>query len=368
MSAESGHVTFLLPDPARELAGVRLVQDVRIPGDRLGFGYRDDHWELIIDQPPVLRMEYQFELFGADGSSQWVLDPGNPETVDGAFGKKSVRDFAGYAPPAWLAEPAEAGDTFDLDLPAFQLDTAGGFGPSGARGYPPASRALPRDGTVISVRVWSPPGAQDDEPLPLLIAHDGPEYDSLASLTRYLAAGVTGTWLPRMRAALVGPGARDRWYSANLGYARALRHAVIPALTGRLATKARIGMGASLGAVAMLHAHCRFPDTFDALFLESGSFFVPRFDGHERRFPYYRRIVSFVSGVHRNRLPGRPIPVTLTCGVIEENVENNRLMAETLRKYGYPASLHEVPDMHNYTAWRDAFDPYLTQLLWQVAR
>ena len=349
VSAESP-VAFLLPDPARELAGVRLVQDVRIPGDRLDFGYRDDHWELTIDQPPVSRMEYLFELFRADGGSQWVLDPGNPESVDGAFGKKSVREFAGYSPPSWLAVDADPGGITDLDLPAPQLDA------------------------VVSVRIWSPPGAKDDEPLPLLIAHDGPEYDSLASLTRYLGAGVTGTWLPRMRAALLSPGARDRWYSANLGYARALRHVVIPALTSRLATKARIGMGASLGALAMLHAHCRFPDAFDALFLESGSFFVPlgsggrAADGHERRFPYYRRIVSFVSGVNRGRLPGRPIPVALTCGVIEENVENNRLMAATLRARGYPASLHEVPDMHNYTAWRDAFDPYLTQLVWQVAQ
>lgn len=349
VSAESSAVTFLLPDPARVLTGVRLVQDVRIPGDRLDFCFRGDHWELAIDQPPVDRMEYQFELFRNDGSSQWVLDPGNPETVDGAFGKKSVREFAGYAPPAWLAEQAQAGDTFDLDLPAPQLDA------------------------TVSVRVWSPPGTPDDEPLPLLMAHDGPEYDSLASLTRYLAAGVTGMRLPRMRAALLSPGARDRWYSANLGYARALRHVVIPALTSRLATKARIGMGASLGALAMLHAHCRFPDAFDAMFLESGSFFVPRFDGHERRFPYYRRIVSFVSGVHgaanhRGRLPGRPIPVVLTCGVIEENAANNRLMTQTLLSAGYPASLHEVPDMHNYTAWRDAFDPYLTRLVWQVAQ
>lgn len=247
-------------------------------------------------------------------------------------------------PPPWLTAPAEAGDTTDLDLHAPQL------------------------GATISVRVWSPPGAADDEPLPLLIANDGPEYDSLASLTRYLAAGVTGAWLPRMRAALLSPGARDRWYSANLGYARALRHVVIPALTSRLATKARIGMGASLGALAMLHAHCRFPDAFDALFLQSGSFFVPRLDGHEQRFPYYRRIVSFASGVHQGRLPGRPIPVELTCGVIEENAENNRLMAQTLSAHGYPARLHTVPGMHDYTAWRDCFEPYLTKLAWQAGQ
>ena len=41
-------------------------------------------------------------------------------------------------------------------------------------------------------------------------------------------------------------------------------------------------------------------------------------------------------------------------------------MEQALRARGYPVALHEVPDMHNYTAWRDAFDPHLTRLLGQV--
>jgi enterochelin esterase-like enzyme len=57
------------------------------------------------------------------------------------------------------------------------------------------------------------------------------------------------------------------------------------------------------------------------------------------------------------------VPVTLTCGSAEENVHNNRVMARALSAQGYPAALHEVPDMHNYTAWRDAFEPHLTGLL-----
>ena len=43
-------------------------------------------------------------------------------------------------------------------------------------------------------------------------------------------------------------------------------------------------------------------------------------------------------------------------------------MAGALRAAGYQAELHEVPDAHNYTAWRDAFDPYLTGLLAGSAR
>jgi enterochelin esterase family protein len=177
---------------------------------------------------------------------------------------------------------------------------------------------------------------------------------------------VAGRWLPRLRAALLSPGPRDRWYSANARYARALAGAVLPALASRLATSLRIGMGTSLGGLAMLHAYCHAPDAFAGLFLQSGSFFSPRFDAHERRFPYYQRVVRFVTGAQAGGLQDRRVPVVLTCGAIEENVANNRLMEQALRARGYQAELRELPDVHNYTAWRDAFDPHLTRLLGQV--
>ena len=342
-------VTFRLADPERRLAGVRLVQDVRIPGDRLGFHRDGDGWELVIDRPPVHRMEYLLELRDRSGGVETVLDPGNPRQVAGAFGPKSVLEFPGYTPPGWLNAPVLSqsgapGTVTEVDVPAPALDAA------------------------VSVRIWSPDGAPPDERLPLLVANDGPEYDSLASLTRYLSAGVTGHWLPRLRAALLGPGPRNLWYSANPRYSESLRVAVLPAVTGQVATSVRVGMGTSLGALAMLHAQLRYPDTFDALFLQSGSFFWPRFDSQEQRFPYYREIVGFVTEVHHGGLPPRPVPAVFTCGMIEENIENNRLMIKTLQGHGYPAALHEVPDMHNYTAWRDAFDPWLTELLRRVSR
>lgn len=268
--------------------------------------------------------------------------------VAGAEGRmserKSVLEFPGYTPPGWLSVAAEPGNVAEFDVPVKALDAG------------------------VRVQVWSARGTRHDERLPLLVVHDGPEYDTLASLTHYLSAGIAGHRLPRLRAALLHPGPRDRWYSANVSYTRALCATVLPAITGRVATSVRVGMGASLGALAMLHAHCRYPDAFDALFLQSGSFFWPRFDASQRRFPSYRRIVRFVTGTHDGGLPPRAVPAVLTCGLIEENIENNRLMAKTLRGSGYPATLHEVPDMHNYTAWRDAFDPCLTELLGRVSR
>jgi enterochelin esterase-like enzyme len=334
--------TFRLADPRHRLAGVRLWQDVRIPGDQLDFRRSGDGWRLDIARPPVNRMEYLYELRHPDGGAQLVTDPASSRLAPGAFGEKSVLEFPEYQRPGWLTAVKGPGGGDSFDLPVRALEGA------------------------ITVRTWRPADAADGEPLPLLVANDGPEYDTLASLTGYLAAGIAGGWLPRLRAALLAPGPRDRWYSANTRYTRALTQVVIPALTSRLATTTVTGMGASLGGLAMLQAHCRYPDVFGGLFLQSGSFFRPSLDSHERRFPYYPRIVRFTGGIQHGSLPDRRIPVTLTCGVIEENAGNNRLMAQTLQAAGYPVTLAEVPDMHNYTAWRDGFDPHLTRLLARV--
>jgi enterochelin esterase family protein len=337
-------VIFRLPDPDRRLAGVRLCQEVRVPGDLLDFQYTGDGWQLRLDRPPVDRMEYRLELTYRDGGHEVVLDSGNPVQVGGAFGEKSVVEFPGYAPPGWLVQPAPPGRRLALDVPARSLDA------------------------VVHATLWSPTGVPDDAALPLLVAHDGPEYDVLSALTRYLAAGIVAGSLPPLRAALLAPGERDAWYSANAAYARALALAVLPALTRAVPITSKIGMGTSLGALAMLHAHRKHPDTFDALYLQSGSFFHPRYDPHERRFTQYRRVTRFVQGVLSASTAAHPIPVVLTCGSIEENVDNNRLMARALRAQGYAAALHEVRDTHNYTGWRDAFDPHLTELLQRVGR
>jgi hypothetical protein len=58
--AGDGTATFRVPDPAHQLAGLRLRLDV--PGDALDFRRSGDGWELVIGRPPVSRMEYLVEL------------------------------------------------------------------------------------------------------------------------------------------------------------------------------------------------------------------------------------------------------------------------------------------------------------------
>ena len=60
------------------------------------------------------------------------------------------------------------------------------------------------------------------------------------------------------------------------------------------------------------------------------------------------------------------VPVVMTCGQIEENVDNNRLMTSALQAQGYDTRLVENRDVHTYVGWRDTFDPHLVDLLQRV--
>ncbi len=324
-----------LDDPDHRLARVRLCAD--LPLHDPDFVRDDGAWVLRLPDNGLDRLEYQLELSDHDGDTVVVCDPGNPERAPGVFGEKSVLLAPEYRAPAWLEEPAASGEIQELGV-----------------------RVLGRD---LAIGVWSPCQVA----LPLLVAHDGPEYDELAGLTRYAGAMIEAGTLTPFRVALLPPGDRDEWYSASAAYGRALCDRALPKLREHIPVTGRpVGMGASLGGLAMLQAQRTWPGTFAGLFLQSASFFVPRFDRHESGFPRYARIVRFVRAVLRTSAFDHPVPVRMTCGSEEENVYNNRLMASALAAQGYDARLAEVPDLHNYTCWRDALDPHLTRLLADV--
>lgn len=336
------HVVFALPDADRELRSVRLAPALSTTAE-LDFRPGPAGWTLDLDRPPVRRMEYRIQRGHADGGFDDIVDPANPLSAPGAFGDKSVVLFPDYRPPEWLAAEVEDGSYETLAVP-----TRGLGGP-------------------IELAVWTPPGAVAGQALPLLIVHDGPEYERMAGLTRYAGSLIAAGQVPAFRLALLAPGERNERYSAKNVYARALVGSVLPAIEAIAPIQGRpVGMGASLGALAMLHAHRAHRGVFGGLFLQSGSFFDLRLDPQERTFGRYPRVTRFVVATRRPAEEPDPIPVRLTCGAAEENLGNNRQVTGALLAQGYPARLTEVPDAHNYTAWRDAFAPTLGDLLTDV--
>ena len=343
---EGEHIVFRFPDADHALEVVRLYQEIQRPRQGPEFTYREDAglWELRFPVPSAQRMEYAIEIAHKDGGWEWLCDPANDRRSPGAFGDKSVFEMPGYEEPHWLAKTVERpGRHRDLEVRVRTLHTR------------------------LACKLWSPAGTDDSDALPMLIAHDGPEYDHLSRLTHCLDVAIDEGRLPKMRAALLPPHDRDQTYSASAAYSRAFAHEVLPALSAAAPAphgrSMRVGMGASLGALAMLHIHRRSPATLGGLFLQSGSYFRQRFDKQESHFSRFRRISRFMGEVLTAEHWMHPIDVTLTCGTIEENLHNNRATHEALSHQGYNSKLVENLDGHNYVGWRDTFDPHLVDLM-----
>ncbi|HEY2299514.1 MAG TPA: alpha/beta hydrolase-fold protein [Jatrophihabitans sp.] len=332
ISDEHG-VTFLLGDQNRRLAAVHLEEELGLGG--VAFTRQRSQWTLRIPRPPVDRMEYLFAIEDHNGHRWTITDPANPRRAPGAFGDKSVIEFAGYVRPAWLDAPSTSGTTAPIAVAAPALDAE------------------------VTCDLWAPDGLDADQPAPLLVVHDGPEFAVLGGIVAFVAAHVADGALPPTRVALLGPGDRNDWYSANDAYATAL----CDLLAQSPPTTVRIGVGVSLGALAMLHAHRRHPRTFDGLFLQSGSFFTPDLDAQESGFSGFPAVSGFVADVHHSARDDDGIPTAMTCGIVEENLANNQRLAATLAHLGYDTVLHPVRDGHNYTAWRDALHPHLLGLV-----
>lgn len=333
-------LVFNVRDPAGAFAQVALDCDDAVAGRR-GFRRTSTGWALTIPRPDLARLEYRLLLTARDGSVRVVCDPGNPERVRTAFGERSTALLPGYRTPAWLRREAPPGIVGRL------------------RHDDPAIGDLPID-------VWSPAGLETDVPAPLLMVHDGPEYADLARLTAYATAMVADQTLPPFRLALMQPVDRDGWYAANPDYVRSALDS-LETIAGSFAVAGKpVVMGASLGGLSALLVALAGEPRFGGVLAQSGSFFTAELDPQEASYPYFDRVVDAVRRVSTSAPTDHPLVVALTCGVHEENHPNNQAMAATLRRLGHRVRFYGVPDLHNYTAWRDSLHPALTGVLQSV--
>ena len=334
------HLRFRLDLAEPEVTAVVLQCDRVVAGPR---EFRRDAtgWVLDVPRPALHRLEYRFAVARGD-EVEVVLDPANPVSVRTAFGDRSVLELPAYDAPWWLSAPAVEGRLEVLSLAGETADE-------------------------VPVTVWSPVDLADDEPAPLLLVHDGAEYDQLARITAYCAALVAGGQLPPHRVALASPVIRDAWYSGSPQYLRTIADAGLDRLGERYAVRGPVVVvGASLGGLTALLLGLLAAPRVGGVYAQSGSFFQVRHDDSVSGYRYFGRISRLVQSVLDMRHAEHPLVVGMSCGALEENVANNRDMAAALCRAGHDVTLREVPDLHNYTAWRDALDPGLTEVLRRV--
>lgn len=346
-TAVTGDVVDFFSADGPGVDGVRLELDFSVDPTDPEFERGDGGWFLRLPRPAVDRLEYQFTVRRSDGSggvdTSWLPDPGNPARVPNPFGDKSEIVFPGYRPPAWLGTP-DTGTLRRLSVPRGDLDES------------------------VPTAVWSPAGLAADAAAALLLVHDGCDMAGRGSLLQWASHAIAAGARP-FRIALLDPvaGRRDQWYAADEHYADHLATVLVPDVRQQIPVLATVGLGASLGALSMLFLQRRHPGLLDALVLQSGSYFTAVLDPQESGYDRFQHICAAVRSLHAGPA-AQPVPVLITCGIVEENRGNNEQMATELRAQGYRVEFHLVRDAHTMIGWRDAWSPGLEQLLDAVAR
>jgi enterochelin esterase family protein len=309
----------------------------RIPGT--------DLWYLILELPRGSRVEYKLEVVRGP-HHQWIEDPLNPHRARDPFGANSICQATGYEIPEWTQEDptARSGRIEEMAVP----------------------------GADRPVRVYFPARYRDSRRYPLLVVHDGTDYERYASLKVVLDNLIHRLEIPSMVVALTDPGNRMEEYVDSEGHASFLVERLVPHLESELPLRARPGgrglMGASLGAVATLSAAARHPGFFGRLLLQSGSFAFSDI-GLQERGPAFDPVAEFVNG-YRDAPVRVAERVFLSCGTYESLIYENRSLVPLLQATGMDVRYEEARDGHHWENWRDRLRTGLSWLfpgpLWMV--
>lgn len=345
---EPGQVTFVYRGTADEVHLRRWISgfNTSLPMQPLE---GTDLWALTMELPGKSRFEYKFEVVRG-GERSLVLDALNEVEAQDPFGSNSVCQGFGYQRPQWtLADPDARSGT----LSSLRLE----------------SRAF---GGRREVQVYLPARYRASRLYPLLIVHDGLDYLRYADLKIVLDNLIHRLEIPAMVVALTQSPDRLSEYTGDTRHARFIGEELLPVMTDKFPllddSNARGLMGASLGAVASLHAASTYPDRFGRLLLQSGSFAFSDLGQHQKG-PIWDPVVKFVNA-YRKKPFAVADKVYLSCGIYESLIYENRSLVPLLQAQGMQVHFEEARDAHNWENWRDRLRNGLTWLfpgpLWMV--
>jgi enterochelin esterase family protein len=308
-----------------------------------------DLWHLTVDLRKSSRIEYKLLVDYGD-RSVLVRDPLNPLRARDPYGANSVCATEGYARPEWTLpdEHTRAGrmDTMHLE-----------------------SEAL---GGVKRIQVYRPNRFRTSRRYPLLVVHDGTDYQRYSAFKIVLDNLIHRLEIPPMVVAFTDPHDRLREYAADERHAKHIVEEIIPALEQHYPLEerplSRCLMGASFGAVASLSTAWRYPKAFGKLLLQSGSFAFTDIGTHARG-PAFDPVVEFMNDFRQD--PGRPAEqIFVSCGIYESLIYENRSMVPLLQDCNINVRFLEARDGHNWENWRDCLRSGLSWLfpgpLWMI--
>ena len=292
-----------------------------------------DLWYVVVDIPADSRVEYQFELRRGEHWERFN-DPLNPRVARSPVGDSSVCHGPEYRVPEWAVFDPEArpGELVELMV---------------------RSQAQRRDNRVT---LYLPARFRSSASYPLLVVHDGGDFLEYASMKIVLDNLIHCLDMAETVVAFTYPGDRLSEYPNSGPHARWITKELVPQLEEQFPLVAhpsgRCLMGSSFGAIASLTTAVRYPETYGALLLQSGSFVftdIGALHGGDRAFD---PVVRFM-----NRYRARPKRVAerlfMSCGMYEPLITFNRAMVPTFTETGMRVNYTESRDGHNWESWRD---------------
>ncbi len=309
-----------------------------LPLTRLG---KSNVWYRAMEFPTKSRIEYKFGIV-RNGHEEWIFDPLNSNVAYDPFGGNSVVHCRDYANPEW---------SFDIE----------GVSKGRFEQVDVDSRAF---GGKRRAQVYVPANFRDYRRYRLLVVHDGDDYVRFSRLNHVLDNLIARYEIPPLIVALSNPHDRLKEYANDPRHAEHIVEELVPALENRYPliaeSSGRCIMGASFGGVASLSTVWRYPDAFDSMLVQSGSFAFTDIGDHSRS-PVFDPVVEFMNQFREN--PGKlPQQTFVSCGVYESLIYENRSLVPFLRKQGVSVKFEEAYDGHNWENWRDRLRAGLTWL------
>lgn len=300
-----------------------------------------DLWYHVLELPEGSRVEYKLEV-EVGREVRLIRDPLNPRLAHDPFGANSVAHSGGYVLPDWIHEdPAVRKGSLDERIIR--------------------SDALQDDRSVV---IYRPARYRKSRRYPLLVVHDGQDYERFASLSTVLDNLIHRLDIPGLVVAMTQSPNRMEQYRGSEEHARFVAEELVPSLEEELPLVAEPSgrglMGASLGAVASLSTAIRYPNMFGRLLLQSGSFAFSDIGSHDRG-PIFDPIAEMV-----NEYRADPFPVServfVSCGTYESLIYENRSLVPILQRTGMDVRFVEARDGHNWENWRDRLREGLAHL------
>lgn len=289
-------------------------------------------WYLPLELPHSARVEYKLEVV-REGRRQWVRDPLNDRRAFDPFGSNSVCPMPGYSEPRWAFPES-------------------GVRPGTIERFEFVSNQW---GESRDIEVYLPNEYKRHKQYPLLICHDGRDYQNYAGIVTVLDNLIQRHEVAPLIVAFTSGNRRNEEYAANPKQAAFIVQDLLPALEARFGLsqnpRERGIMGASFGAVTSLFTAWTYPGTFGQLLLQSGSFVFTDVGQHDRG-PLFDAIVPFVNAV-RNEPTRIDARVFMSCGTFESLITYNRSLLPLLRDADVDLTWREAQDGHNWIAWRD---------------